>query len=61
MIKEIDSVIIFPGSHYVVEKLTTEKAIESINKELEKQKRFFKKNGKLEEMKRIEDRTLKDI
>ena len=25
MIKEIDSVIIFPGSHYVVEKLTTEK------------------------------------
>tara|TARA_B100000029_G_C17608446_1_gene968315 strand:+ start:9124 stop:11124 length:2001 start_codon:yes stop_codon:yes gene_type:complete len=61
MIKEIDSVIIFPGSHYVVEKLTTEKAIESINKELEKQKRFFKKNGKLEEMKRIEERTLKDI
>ncbi len=61
MIKEIDSVIVFPGSHYVVEKLTTEKAIESINKELEKQKRFFKKNGKLEEMKRIEERTLKDI
>tara|TARA_B100000686_G_scaffold121219_1_gene128257 strand:+ start:4923 stop:6923 length:2001 start_codon:yes stop_codon:yes gene_type:complete len=61
MEKEIESAIIFPGSHYVVEKLTTEKAIDLISKELDKQKMYFKKKGKLEEMKRIEERTLKDI
>ena len=59
--KELDSVNIFPSSHYVVEKLTTEKAIKSIQKELKNQINFFKKIGKYDEMKRIEERTTKDL
>jgi len=60
-IRDVESISIFPGSHYVVEKLTTKRAIESIEKELKEQKSFFKKKGKLEEMKRIEERTIKDL
>ncbi len=61
IIRDVESVFVFPGSHYVVEKLTTKRAIESIKKELKEQKSFFKKKGKLEEMKRIEERTIKDL
>ncbi|MEE2702345.1 MAG: excinuclease ABC subunit UvrB [Thermodesulfobacteriota bacterium] len=61
IIRDVESVFVFPGSHYVVEKLTTKRAIASIKKELKEQKSFFKKKGKLEEMKRIEERTIKDL
>ena len=59
VIKELDSVNIFPSSHYVVEKLTTERAIKSIQKELKNQINFFKKIGKYDEMKRIEEKDNK--
>ena len=59
--REVESIILFPGSHYVVEKLTTEKAIKSIKKELQEQKQFFKRERKLEEMKRLEERTIRDL
>tara|TARA_Y100001936_G_scaffold141448_1_gene138005 strand:+ start:284 stop:2278 length:1995 start_codon:yes stop_codon:yes gene_type:complete len=58
---EVDSVQIFPSSHYVVEKKTTEKAILSIEKELKNQLKYLKKIGKLEEYKRLEERTIKDM
>ncbi len=61
IIQDIDRVVIFPSTHYVVEKMTTEKAIRSIELELKNQVKFFKKNGQLDEMKRIQERTAKDL
>ena len=61
IIEELDNIIIFPSSHYVVEKMTTEKAIKSIEKELKEQVGFLRSQGKLDEMKRIQERTAKDL
>lgn len=61
IIEELDSIIIFPSSHYVVEKMTTEKAIKSIEKELKEQVGSLRSQGKLDEMKRIQERTAKDL
>ena len=61
IINEIKSSVIFPSSHYVVEKKTTEQAIISIEIELKKQLKFLKKIGKLDEYKRLEERTIRDM
>ena len=61
IIEEIDNIIIFPSTHYVVEKMTTEKAIKSIEAELKKQVGVFRSQGKLDEMKRIQERTANDL
>ena len=61
IIEEIDNIIIFPSTHYVVEKMTTEKAIKSIEEELKKQVGVFRSQGKLDEMKRIQERTANDL
>ena len=61
IIEEVDRIVIFPSTHYVVEKMTTEKAIRSIELELKDQVKFFKSQGKLDEMKRIQERTAKDL
>ena len=61
IVEEIDNIIIFPSTHYVVEKMTTEKAIKSIEEELKKQVAVFRSQGKLDEMKRIQERTANDL
>ena len=61
IVEEIDNIIIFPSTHYVVEKMTTEKAIKSIEEELKKQVGVFRSQGKLDEMKRIQERTANDL
>ena len=61
IVEEIDNIIIFPSTHYVVEKMTTEKAIKSIEAELKKQVGVFRSQGKLDEMKRIQERTANDL
>ena len=61
IIEEIDNIVIFPSTHYVVEKMTTEKAIKSIEAELKKQVGVFRSQGKLDEMKRIQERTANDL
>ena len=53
--------VIFPASHYVTTKEKMEKAIESIEEELEEQIEYFKKQNKLVEAQRIEQRTRYDI
>lgn len=54
-------IIVFPKSHYVTTSDKMEKAINQIEKELEVQIDFFKKNNKLVEAQRIEQRTNFDI
>ena len=54
-------VSIFPASHYVTSKENTERAIVSIEEELEDRVKWFKDRGKLIEAQRIEQRTRYDL
>lgn len=54
-------VSIFPASHYVTSRDKIEKAIITIEEELEDRIKWFKENGKLIEAQRIEQRTRYDI
>ena len=54
-------VMIFPNSHYVTSTEKMERAIKTIEAEMEEQVKYFKENGKLIEAQRIEERTNFDI
>ena len=54
-------VMIFPNSHYVTTKEKMERAIGTIEEELEERIKYFKSEGKLIEAQRIEERTNFDI
>lgn len=54
-------VLIFPNSHYATSKDKMEKAIVTIEQELEERIKYFKENDKLIEAQRIEQRTNFDI
>ena len=54
-------IMIFPNSHYVTSKEKMERAIGTIQEELKERIAFFKKNNKLIEAQRIEERTNFDI
>jgi len=56
-----NKLLIYPKSHFSTPKSITEYAIHEIEKELEKQVSFFKKQGKILEANRIEERTLFDL
>ncbi len=56
-----DHVSIFPASHYVTSKESIERAIKSIEAELEERLKEFKDEGKLLEAQRIEQRTRYDL
>jgi len=54
-------IMIFPNSHYVTTPDKMERAIKTIERELEERIKYFKDNGKLIEAQRIEERTNFDI
>ncbi|WP_130861532.1 excinuclease ABC subunit UvrB [Bacilliculturomica massiliensis] len=54
-------VSVFPASHYVTSKENMERAVVSIEEELEERVRWFKDRGKLIEAQRIEQRTRYDL
>ena len=54
-------IMIFPNSHYVTTSDKMERAIETIEAEMEEQIKYFKDNNKLIEAQRIEERTKFDI
>lgn len=54
-------VSIFPASHYVTSKENMERAVVSIEEELEERVKWFKDRGKLIEAQRIEQRTRYDL
>jgi len=53
--------VIFPASHYVTQKTTQQKAIQTIRTELGRRIDFFRDGGKLLEAQRIEERTHFDL
>ncbi len=54
-------IMIFPNSHYVTSSDKMERAIQTIEQELEERIKYFKDNNKLIEAQRIEERTNFDI
>ena len=54
-------VMIYPNSHYVTTQDKRDRAITTIEEELEKRVEYFKQNNKLIEAQRIEERTNFDI
>lgn len=56
-----EHVMIYPNSHYVTSKDKLERALETIEKEMEERVEYFKANKKLIEAQRIEERTNFDI
>ena len=59
--RKVPRVTIFPKSHYVTPRETIEKAIDDIRDELNERLRFLKKNNKLVEAQRLEQRTRYDL
>ncbi len=57
----LESVTIFPGTHYVTSEDRLERAIEGIKEELAERVAWFKKQGRLLEAERLLKRTLFDL
>ena len=58
---ELEHMVVFPASHYVVDSEHMEHAIGEIEKELEERVEYFKREDKLIEAQRIQERTTFDI
>ncbi|MDD5986377.1 MAG: excinuclease ABC subunit UvrB [Eubacteriales bacterium] len=61
LISEREHISIFPASHYVTSPEKMERALVTIEEELEEQIQWFKDRGKLLEAQRIEQRTRYDL
>jgi len=59
--KRLNQVTIFPASHYVTQKTTLKKAMASIIEELKERIEYLRKEDKLIEVQRIEERTQFDL
>ncbi|KUK01326.1 MAG: UvrABC system protein B [Methanobacteriaceae archaeon 41_258] len=60
-IKNLEKIVIFPAKHFIVSEDRMEKAIESIEEELEERLNELRCQGKLLEAQRLEQRTRFDI
>ena len=61
VLKHLKRATIFPASHYVTSKVTRKKAIDAITTELKNRIAHFRKENKLIEAQRIEERTHFDL
>lgn len=61
ILEELDSVAIYPASHYVTEDDKMKRAVSQIRDELRERLQYFQKEMKFLEAQRIEQRTLYDI
>ena len=61
VLKELESVSVFPATHYAASPETMKRAIGQIRDELEERVAWFEKNGKLLEAQRIRMRTTYDL
>ena len=59
--QKIPRFTIYPGSHYVTPRATVLRAIETIKEELRERLEFFRREGKLVEEQRLEQRTRFDL
>jgi excinuclease ABC subunit B len=61
LVKPLSQATLFPASHYVTDKGTLRRAIETIKTELKERVAFFRSENKLIEAQRIEERTHFDL
>jgi excinuclease ABC subunit B len=61
ILRKLNQTAIFPASHYVTQKTTQQRAMQTILDELKEQVAFFRNENKLIEAQRIEERTNYDI
>ena len=61
VLRRLKRAVIFPASHYVTQKTTQQKAMQTIRAELSGRIDFFRDHGKLLEAQRIEERTRFDL
>ncbi len=61
VLRRLDELTLFPASHYVTEKGTLQRAVETINAELKERIDYFRSENKLIEAQRIEERTQFDL
>lgn len=61
VLKELESVSVFPATHYAASPETMKRAIGQIRDELDERVTWFEKNGKLLEAQRIKMRTTYDL
>ena len=61
VIEEREVITIYPGSHFITPREKLERALRGIEAELEERLEYFRKNGKLLEAQRLEQRTRYDL
>ncbi len=61
VLNTVDTVLVYPAKHFLTTAPQLERAIAAIELELEQQLGYFRKNGKLLEAQRLEQRTRFDI
>jgi excinuclease ABC subunit B len=61
VLRRLSRSVIFPASHYVTQKTTQQRAMQTIRAELSRRIDFFRDQGKLLEARRIEERTHFDL
>jgi len=61
VIEKLDTLTIWPKTHYVTPEDKLEKAIREIKAELEERENFFRAEGKIVELQRLHQRTIYDI
>ncbi len=61
VLRRLSELTLFPASHYVTEKGTLQRAVETINAELKERIAYFRSENKLIEAQRIEERTQFDL
>ena len=58
---DLDATVVFPAKHYVASASNVERAIVSIQQELDERLEYFNSEGKLLEAQRLKERTLYDL
>jgi excinuclease ABC subunit B len=61
VLRRLPRAVVFPASHYVTQKTTQQKALQTIRAELSQRIDFFRDQGRLLEAQRIEERTHFDM
>lgn len=61
IIKELETLYLFPAKHFITDSDAQKRALESIKSELEDQLELFKKEGKILEAERLKRRTAYDL
>jgi excinuclease ABC subunit B len=61
IVEDLESLVLFPASHYVTDRVAMARALDTIEAELHERLKWFEENGKLLEAQRLRMRTTYDL